>query len=271
MSEDDVVYPTGGITAFAKRDAVIPTKAQMADPNFAITSIPGWVVLGLRTSDGAPEFAESPAAPQETYEEGFEFSPQNGTLAATQNLAEMNPEILGLLRGVTYVDGVADIDIDSLTDGRIYTEDRLRGKVGDKLERYCGPQATVTAIANPRKARGSMANRQITISLKRSDELEGRGHYRHAIIDADDTPEPVIVSVTPAGQTVGEQIVISGRHFTGMTALTIGGTAVTVKMVAADDTIVATIPTGTIGANKPVIVTTPDGASESYAYTVAAS
>lgn len=264
---NDVGYPTGGITAFALRSAAVPSKVQMADPNFAITSIPGWVVLGLRTSDGAPEWAEAPAAPEEVYEEGYEFSPQNGTLTNSQNIAELNPAVLSLLRGVTYVDGVADIDIDRLTEGRIYTEDRIRTKAGDKLERYCGPQATVTALANPRKARGSMVNRQITISLKRSDELEDRGHYRHALIDADATPEPVIVAVTPAGQAIGEEVVISGRNFTGMSGVTIDGGAVVAPLLAGDDMIVAKIPAGSVG-EAPVIVTTPDGSSDPYLYTV---
>lgn len=264
---NDVGYPTGGITAFAPRSAAIPSKAQMADPNFVITSIPGWVVLGLRSSDGAPEWAETPATPEETYEEGYKFSPANGTLAVTQNLAELSAASLGVLRGVTYIDGVADIDIDSLTEGRIYTEDRLRTKVGDKLERYMGPQATVTALANPRKARGSMFNRPITITVDRSDELEGRAHYRHALIDADDTPEPVILAVTPAGQAIGEQVVISGRHFTGMTGVTIDGGAVVSPILAGDDMIVATIPAGSVG-DAPVIVTTADGTSEPYTYTV---
>lgn len=267
---NDVGYPTGGITAFAPRSAAIPSKAQMADPSFQITSIPGWVVLGLRTTDGAPEWAETPATPEETYEEGYKFSPANGTLAVTQNLAEMSAAALGVLRGVTYVDGVADIDIDSITEGRIYTEDRLRTKVGDKLDRYMGPQATVTAVANPRKARGSMFNRPITVTVDRSDELEGRAHYRHALIDADPTPEPYIVAVTPAGQAVGEDVVISGGRFTGMTGVTIDGNAVVSPLLAGDDMIVATIPASSAG-EAAVVVTTPDGSSDPYTYTVAAS
>lgn len=268
-NENLVGYPTGGITAFALRNAPIPTKAQMADPNFQITSLPGWMILGLRTADGAPEWAESPATPEEVYEEGFEFSPSNGTLTAAQNLAELNPEVLSLLRGVTYVDGVADIDIDKITEGRIYTEDRIRTKGGDLLERYCGPQATVTGLANPRKARGSMVNRPVTINLKRSDELDDRGHYRHGIIKADPTPEPYIVAVTPAGQKIGESVVISGVRFTGMTGVAIGGEPVVDPLLAGDDMIVAIIPADVAG-EAAVVVTTPTGASDPYIYTVAA-
>lgn len=269
MADANLVgYPTGGITAFASRSAALPSKAQMEDPNFSITDIPGWTVLGLRTSDGAPEWAESPATPEETYEEGYEFSPRNGTLACTQTLAEMNSAIMGLLRGVTYTNGVADIDIDTITEGQIYTEDRIRTKIGDKLERYAAPVATVTALAAPKKARGSMANRQVTINIKRSYDLDGGAHYRHAIIDADSTPEPVILSVTPSGQAVGDVVAIAGRNFTGMTGVTIDAVAVVDPILASDDLIMATIPTGAAGA-ADVIVTTADGSSAAYAYTVA--
>ncbi|HML52421.1 MAG TPA: IPT/TIG domain-containing protein [Propionicimonas sp.] len=266
-NENLVGYPTGGITAIALRGAASPSKVQMADPNFAITSLPGWLVVGLRAADGGPQWNEEPATPEETYEEGYKFSPQNGSVSCTQTLVEQNPAVLSLLRGVTYVDGVADIDIDRIVECKVYTEDRLRTKTGDKLERFMAPRATVTGLTSNQKSRGSMANRPITITADRADELEGRAHYRHAIIDADDTPEPVILAVTPAGQAIGEQVVISGRHFTGMSGVTIDGNAVVSPILAGDDMIVATIPAGSVGEAE-VIVTTADGTSEPYTYTV---
>ncbi|MGC3954634.1 MAG: IPT/TIG domain-containing protein [Propionicimonas sp.] len=265
---NDVGYPTGGITAIALRNAPSPTKAQMADPNFQITSIPGWVVLGLRAAGGAPNWSEAPAAPEDVYEEGYKFSPQNGTMTCEQTLVEQNPAVLSLLRGVTYTDGVADIDIDRIVDCKVYTEDRLRTKLGDKLERYMAPQATVTGVTASQKARGSMAGRPITITADRSDELDGRAHYRHAVIDADDTPEPYILGITPAGQKIADEVLIEGRHFTGATSVKFGATSAVAPLIASDSAIVAKIPAGSVGTVS-VTVTTPDGVSDGYDYTVA--
>lgn len=266
-NENLVGYPTGGITAFAPRSAASPTKVQMADPAFQITSIPGWVVLGLRSSDGAPEWAESPAALEETYEEGYKFSPSNGTLSVTQTLVELNPASLALLRNATYTNGVADIDIDAVAEGKIYTEDRLRTKVGDKLERFMAPRATVAGLTNPRKARGSMSNRQVTIAVDRSDELDGRAHFRHAIIAASGALTPFIEGVSPLNKKIGDTVVIKGARFTGATGVTINTKTVVSPLIADDATIVAVIPAASTGIG-PVVVTTPAGASNGFSYTV---
>lgn len=73
---------------------------------------------------------------------------------------------------------------------------------------------------------------------------------------------PNIDSVTPrnVGTAGGSQIVISGQHFTGTTAVTVGGTNVTAFTVLSDSTIVATVPAKTAG-NQALVVTNGVGAS----------
>lgn len=77
---------------------------------------------------------------------------------------------------------------------------------------------------------------------------------------------PVIVSITPAGRTTDQIIVISGAYFTGATAVSIGGTAAEDFEVLGDGTLVATVPAGAAGS-APVVITTPQGASAGAAYT----
>jgi hypothetical protein len=86
------------------------------------------------------------------------------------------------------------------------------------------------------------------------------------------TGAPIIESVGPSAQAVGEQVVIRGYNFLGTTGITIDGQAVgtaTEDFTVVDaNTIVATIP-GTVSGAAPVIVTNAVGASDSFAYTAA--
>jgi hypothetical protein len=79
-------------------------------------------------------------------------------------------------------------------------------------------------------------------------------------------PDPVISTVTPAGQSVGEVVKIIGANFTGATAVTIDGTAASFE-VASGTVVYASIPIGAAGAAE-VIVTTAAGASDPAAYVV---
>ncbi|TQL46671.1 IPT/TIG domain-containing protein [Homoserinimonas aerilata] len=80
---------------------------------------------------------------------------------------------------------------------------------------------------------------------------------------------PIIESVGPAGQTVGDQVVIRGYGFTGTTAVTIDTITVAEYVVVDANTIVAVIPAAVAGP-APVIVTNAGGASTAFNYTAAA-
>lgn len=270
---NDVTFAVTGMVAVSPRNAVMPTPAQMDNPNFDILSLPGWVSLGLRESGAPSAWADAPATPVESYEEGYKFSPRNGTVSLTQTLIENSQRVAEVIRGVTYNYGgsshTAAIDVDKLTDVHIFTQDELiRPDNTRQVERYMAPLGTVTSIVKGASPRGQVKGTQVTMTADRDATIGG--FYLHTLIDKDATPDPVIVSVLPAGQQVSKQVVISGRNFTGMTGVTVGGTAVVTPLLVSDDTIVATLPAGTAGANKPIIVTTPNGPSVSYAYTVAA-
>lgn len=78
---------------------------------------------------------------------------------------------------------------------------------------------------------------------------------------------PVIASVTPAGQSVGEQVLISGTGFASMVSGTIDGAAIVNYTVVDDRNLVATIPAGATGPAN-VIITNSAGASAALSYTV---
>jgi hypothetical protein len=77
---------------------------------------------------------------------------------------------------------------------------------------------------------------------------------------------PTIVSALPSGAAVTEMVVITGDFFTGVTAVTFGGTAATHFEFVSATKIVASMPAGSAGS-AAIIVTNATGASSSFAYT----
>ena len=80
------------------------------------------------------------------------------------------------------------------------------------------------------------------------------------------TGVPIVTAALPTAQSVGKSLLIKGVRFTGTTAVTVGGTAVTNLTVIDDVTLAVTVPAGSAGA-AAVIVTNATGAGASFAYT----
>lgn len=179
---DEVRVPLGGNAYFAPAGTSIPSQANLEDPDFVIPV--AFVDLGLRTSDGAPEWQESPSAPIELFEDGYEVSANTGTVQCTMTLAQVSPAILGALYGVTYsVGGAADIDIDAVVEGVIWTDTLYRmGDGSEKLDRKVAP-CRCTSRVTAKDQRGNITGLTPTFSVKRSAAL-GNKHFRHALIDA---------------------------------------------------------------------------------------
>jgi len=79
---------------------------------------------------------------------------------------------------------------------------------------------------------------------------------------------PIIETASPAGQAVGEQIVVRGYNFTGTTGITVDSETVDEFTVVDANTIVLVIPAAVSGS-APIVVTNASGASDSFAYTAA--
>lgn len=80
------------------------------------------------------------------------------------------------------------------------------------------------------------------------------------------TALPVITSALPASAAAGAQITITGSHFTGTTAATIGGVSIPTRTIVNDATLVLLVPAGSAGS-APIIVTNATGASDAFPYT----
>lgn len=80
--------------------------------------------------------------------------------------------------------------------------------------------------------------------------------------------DPGIQWVMPLGQGVGDQVMIHGVNFDGITAVTVDGVAAFSTLVEFGPRDVAIeIPVGAAGA-AAIVVTTPEGASAPFSYTV---
>lgn len=80
---------------------------------------------------------------------------------------------------------------------------------------------------------------------------------------------PVILTATPSGASVGQDVEITGSGFTGTIATTgvkFGATNASAWRVVSDSVIVATMPAGTAGAAN-IVVTNATGASTAFSYT----
>lgn len=77
---------------------------------------------------------------------------------------------------------------------------------------------------------------------------------------------PIVATVTPAGQSVGEQVMLSGYNLGAVTAISFDSTAVVNFTIVDGQHIVAQIPTGAVGVGD-VTVTSPAGTSTAVSYT----
>ena len=256
-----------GMTAWLPNAVSVPTEAQMANPNFTLPA--SFIRLGLRTTDGAPEMAENPAALIELYEAGYKINPGTGTAQLTQTFAQFDNTLRTAVRGATLVSGaVIDVDVDNSPLGTVFCEDVFRMADGSfNILRKCAP-AQISSVKSGKPQRGNIPGTTVVWDIERSEAL-GNKHFREAWLASDTTPDPVIWSISPAGLTVAGVMVVHGANFTGMTAATIGGTTVTTKSVADDATVLLTIPAGVTAGAKDVIITTPNGSSPAFSYTVA--
>ena len=92
--------------------------------------------------------------------------------------------------------------------------------------------------------------------------------YRIAVVAA-----PTLTTISPTSAAVGSSVTLTGSNLTGATAVTFAGTSnntvttgLTVSGTGSSQTITVAVPSGAISG--PVTVTTPNGTSNSVAFTV---
>lgn len=99
--------------------------------------------------------------------------------------------------------------------------------------------------------------------------LTGKGAYTpiaNPFTGWDDTPSPVISSISPSGAGEDDQVVITGTGFLGATDVKFGTPSAIAFTVLSATTIVASLPAASAGSVN-VTVITPEGTSPAVAYT----
>jgi len=80
--------------------------------------------------------------------------------------------------------------------------------------------------------------------------------------------KPILESASPAGQTVGDMIVVRGYGLSTFVSATIDGAAVLESRIVDDNAVVLLIP-ATVSGSAPIVVTNAAGASTALPYTAA--
>lgn len=207
---------------------------------------------------------------------------RNDVTGRDQTLAvvfgEANAWVNALYHGVQVADWPADRDGDwEYTDSGItdtpyyrvllYGQDGVGSQAIYRVE--YAYRAKVTAKTDRALSRSNAETFGFTFTLFRDPQLDKslyRGQNGPGMGSA--TALPVVSGATPSGLTTGDLLKITGSRFLGATAVTIDGQAVTEFAVANFSTIYAVIPASVTGA-ADIVVTTPAGASDPFAYTAA--
>lgn len=127
------------------------------------------------------------------------------------------------------------------------------------------PNTTITIGDAPQIAVDAFFEIALSAQMLNSPTTGKRFRFYHPGLI---TVAPTVTSALPSGQGTGQVVNVIGTGFVGVTAVTVGGTAATYTV---NDTkhMDVTLPTGSSGS-APIIVTTINGASSSFAYTRAA-
>lgn len=266
MDVTNVGIALTGRIAFADYGTTLPTAAQMYNPAYVLPA--GWSNPGLITQDGGFSYAESRSEPMQFFQDGYEVTLGTGELILTVKLAESSEAVRKITRGLTADgNGTMEVDIDGAPlRYSIFTEQVY--KSGAMRRRACA-NAWVRSVSNDQPTRGQADTVTLTLAIKR-DAAHGNGHFRETLLPYDTTPNPYITSITPAGKSIGGQVLVQGYNLTPVTSLTFDGVTVTAganRVEMNSGAILVTIPAGAVTASD-VIVTTANGASNTVVYTV---
>lgn len=77
---------------------------------------------------------------------------------------------------------------------------------------------------------------------------------------------PILNSALPSGASAGDTVTLTGSYLSGVTAVTVGGTAATAVAVTSPTRVTFEVPAGSAGS-APIVATSPIGSSAPLAYT----
>lgn len=255
-----------GRIAFAAYGATLPTAVQMYNPAYVLPA-GDWKNPGLIAQDGGFQYNESRSEPMQFFQDGYEVTLGTGELTITVKLAENSEVVRQITRGKTAdANGTMEIDIDGdPIRYAVFTEQVYKNGV---MKRRVCANCWVRSVSNDQPTRGSADMVTLVLVVKR-DAAHGNGHFRETLLPFDTTPNPFIATITPAGKSVGGQVLVQGYNLTPITATTFDGVTVAAgaRVELNPGAVYVTIPTGAAGASD-VIITTANGASNAAGYTV---
>lgn len=190
-----------GRAAIAKMDAniTIPTPAEGAEPQLTLTG--GWLALGLRTDDGAPEWTEEPDGDAiEFFEDGYRLPTGRANVECKMTLAQTSTLVGELRTGGTYDENgylKADIGAGGVDRYYLFTEEIFANGM---IRRRLAERVTATQVQTVKPERGSVAGHEVTFTAARFD---GKHHYHEWLIHPDgrEAINPATSSVAATGDT----------------------------------------------------------------------
>ena len=163
-------------------DFTPPAVAEFAAEAYTLPA--GFRGLGLRKTDGAPEWSdEADGDALEFFEDGYTIPSGLVTVTCTMILAQTSPLIIELKTGVdiSTANG-GDLDLGGNAKRYLlYTEEVYRTAGGGTLIERRLAEATVQSVTHQKPERGEVRGHEVTFAVGRSTLLGGR-HVRYALV-----------------------------------------------------------------------------------------
>lgn len=174
-----VGVPVTGKAAIAPFGTTIPTPEQGKAPALELDQ--AFKTLGLRTTDGAPEYTlEADGDPIEFYEDGYQIPSGKGKATVVMKLAETSDLVRELIAGKK-PDANGYIEYDAAghaTRYVLYTENVYKNGV---VERRIAPNVQITSVKEDKPERGSVRGYEVTFTLATSQAVGGK-HFGEWLI-----------------------------------------------------------------------------------------
>ena len=174
-----VDVPISGSSAYAPYGTTMPTAIELGDDAYVLPVT--FKRLGLRTTDGAPEWVESRSDSLEFFEDEFELPAGTGTCDITSSFAQYDTTLRTFMRGVAPdVNGVIHVDVDGTPLRYVFFTEELM-KSG-RIRRRIAANAWVRSVTTGKPTRGNPLPTTVTLRAKRHAD-NGGGHFVEAVIE----------------------------------------------------------------------------------------
>lgn len=264
---NSVLVPVTGRAALAPFGSPIPAPSEGANLDLVLSEL--YKSLGLRTADGAPQWAwEADGEAIEFFEEGYNLPSGLANVTVVMKLAETNPWVREIISGKK-PDENGYITFDGgghATRYVLWTEEAFKNKT---VRRRVAPQVTVQSVAEDRGERGAVLGYEVTFAVSRHDDVDNE-HFGEWVIGEGHgaAPTPVISGVAPQGASEGDIVRVTGEHFSGAISVEFDDDAIPAEAITIAGfgrSLFVELPAGEPG-EVSVVVTTAAGDSNEFTF-----